>query len=106
MAKMMSRPKRMQKAVDKIRDGIDEIRSLSEEYQEWYDNMPEGLQGGGTGDKVQEVASLFNDQSDEGDSALTRLEDLISTLNDTADELESVADEVEGADLPRGFGRD
>jgi len=106
MAKQLSRPKRMQAAVDKIRDGLDELHELSTEYQDWYDNMPAGLQDGATGEKVQEVAQLFNDQADNGDTALERVTDLISTLNDAADELEGVADEVEGADLPRGFGRD
>lgn len=106
MAKQLSRPKRVQAAADKIQQGLDDLRELAEEYQDWYDNMPEGLQNGATGDKTQEVAQLFNEQADEAENAVGKLNDLISTLTDTADDLENVVSEVEGADLPRGFGRD
>ena len=42
MARQLSRPKRVQAAADKIQEGLDALRELAEEYQDWYDNMQIG----------------------------------------------------------------
>lgn len=72
-----------------ITDGVSEIESLQEEYQEWYDNMPEHLQEGDTGQALSAIGEIS-----------------IPELNhSTLEELRDWFNEIEGQDLPRGFGR-
>lgn len=62
-----------------IRDAAEAIRDLGSEAQESFDNMPEGLQQGETGE---------------------RLENRASEAESRADELEQLAEEMEGLDEP------
>jgi DNA repair exonuclease SbcCD ATPase subunit len=69
---MKSRPKRWAKAIaeaqgilEKISDlaeelngAVDNVHSIQEEYEEWYANLPEGLEGSTTADKLQAVIDL------------------------------------------------
>jgi hypothetical protein len=82
MAKQQSRPSRWGQAADNAVAALEALKEVQEEYQEWYDNMPEGLQQGATGEKLQALADI----------------DLDSALE--------AATEAQGADLPLGFGRD
>jgi hypothetical protein len=64
------------------------LEDIKSEYQDWYDNMPEGLQDGPTGEKLCEITEL----------------DFEPDLD--LDSVEEVIDAAENAELPRGFGRD
>ena len=77
-----SRPERWNAACAKAHEALDELKELQDEYQEWYDGMPENLQQGPTGEKLEEITNLD-------------IEGAISTV-----------EEIEGVELPRGFGRD
>lgn len=77
-----SRPARWAQACAKMREGLDELTSLQEEYQEWRDNLPENQESSPVAEKLDAVADL----------------DL--------DSVESTLSDCEGADLPLGFGRD
>ena len=84
----------MNSAIEKAKEAItdcdgplEELQGLQEEYQEWYDNLPEsGMDT--VRDKLEEIANFDFDVSGDLDS------------------IESVKDDAEGADLPLGFGRD
>lgn len=70
-ARQPSRPKRLQAL-------LSEAEALLESYTDWKDNMPENLQEGGTGEKLQS----------------------------TVDSLEQVVELLQNIEVPRGFGRD
>jgi hypothetical protein len=79
---MASRPKRWAAAVAKLQDGLSELADLKEEYSEWKENLPESLQESPVGEK------------------LSAIEDL------DIDTLQGYVDDLDGADLPLGFGKD
>jgi len=56
MKTAQSRPDRLAEAESMMQDAIGIVQELQQEMQDWYDNMPENLQGGGKGDEVQEAA--------------------------------------------------
>lgn len=88
----MSRPKRWSKAVQEGRDALsvlesafEELREIQEEYGEWRDNLPEGL------DQAPVVEKL---------DAMVDLDLNMDTW------VEDTLDEAENMELPLGFGRD
>lgn len=90
--RMMSRPKRWSRAVLDARQALSEVegaletlKEIQEEYQEWRDNIPEGLEESPVVEKLDAVVEIDLEMD--------------SWVEDTLDELESV-------DLPLGFGRD
>lgn len=102
---MKSRPKRWAEAVAEAQtiieqidtlvedlDGaVDNVRSIQEEYREWQENLPEGLQEGVTAEKLEAVLEID-------------LPDSISP--DDLEEVTTAIEEAEAIDLPLGFGRD
>jgi hypothetical protein len=73
-----------------ISSALTDLQDLQSEYQDWYDNMPEGLRDSSpTGEKLGEITNL-NIDPDATD----------------LDEIESMIDDLEGADLPLGWGKD
>lgn len=80
--KKLSRAGRWAKACADAGAALSELREVQEEYEEWRDNLPEGLQNGPTGEKLDEVCEL----------------DIESAIE--------VVDEAKEVDLPLGFGRD
>lgn len=58
-------------------DATNTLLDILDAYQEWRDNMPPGLAEGPTADKIEEVLRL-----------------------------RPLVEELYGADLPKGFGRD
>lgn len=72
-----------------LNDIASELRTLGEECQEKYDNMPEGLQQGDTG-------QLLQTRAEECDSKANELESAASTLDSFADEGET-EDDIESA---------
>jgi len=78
----MSRPKRWAEACSKVREGLDELRQLQEEYQEWLDNLPENLEGCALAEKLEAIIEVGT-----GD-------------------IEGGLEDAEAAEFPLGFGRD
>lgn len=72
-----------------LKDSLEELHSIWEEYENWKDGLPENLQSSGLSDKLEQVCDL----------------DVASAVQ-FVDEIESLIAEAEGLDLPRGFGRD
>lgn len=64
-----------------IRDAAETIRDLGNEQQEKFDNMPQGLQQGETGQMLESRAQALSDKADE--------------LDTLADELEALGDQPE-----------
>ncbi len=88
----MSRPKRWNKAIlaarhafSDVESAFDDLREIQEEYQEWRDNIPEGLESSPVAEKLDAVIEIDLEMD--------------SWVEDTLDELEN-------AELPLGFGRD
>ena len=87
----------LDEATARFSDAVGELDSLKDEYQEWYDNLPENLQSDSpVADKLQEI--IYMDFS----AVEFILEDLDSNISDA----ENTVSDAEGADLPLGFGRD
>ena len=86
-------------AKEKLADvllSFEEVKAVQEEYQEWLNNMPEGLQQSPTAEKLEEIVYLDFDSISEDafdfDSVLCEVDDLLA--------------EAEQVDFPLGFGRD
>jgi len=77
--------------LETVSDALAELKEIQGEYEDWFDNLPEGLQDGPTGALLAEITNL--DIPEE------------ATL-DTLDDINTLTDEAEGMELPRGFGRD
>jgi uncharacterized Zn finger protein (UPF0148 family) len=80
----MSRRKQIDEIGSALSVAISDGQSLKDEYQEWRDNIPENLEESPVVEKLDAIIE-----------ALERLE-----------EVEDIQQEIEGADLPLGFGRD
>ena len=92
----VSRRKRFDVAVERaraaaldLRTSMDDLEGLKDEWQEWFDNMPENFQQGTLGAKLEECAELD-----------------LWMLESAADEVDSMVSTLEELELPRGFGRD
>src|SRR5262245_33891188 len=104
LKKNASRPERWQHACAALRkayedleaaagvfnETLEELKSVQEDYQSWFDNMPESLQQSATGEKLNQLTDL----------------DLEMDAMSAVQEFESTLDEIENAELPLGFGRD
>lgn len=67
------RRKALEDTKQKIEDVLEELKILQQEEQDYYDNMPEGIQAGEKGDISQTAI-------DEMESAISSLEDAISNI--------------------------
>ena len=90
MSKTRSRPQRWADAVaraelasDALREAMNDLKEVQDEYQEWYDNLPENLQSSPVAEKLEEICQL--------DLEFENIE---------------ILDEASAVDLPLGFGRD
>lgn len=68
---------------------LSDLTELQSEYRDWLDNMPENLQRGPTGEKLEAVCGLD-------------LEGTAASVSEAA----GVAGEAEAMDLPLGYGKD
>ncbi len=91
-----SRPKRLaeysaraEQAAGELRDALQELYELQQEFQEWRDNLPENMGSSATAEKLDAICEID-------------IESQISMI----DETDAVISEFTEADLPRGFGRD
>lgn len=66
--------------VDGVRAVLEEIRTLGEEQQGKFDNMPEGLQQGDTGQLLEERASQCEEWAGEIESACDAYDSKISEI--------------------------
>lgn len=73
---------RWSRAASKASESISELIGLRDEFQDWYDNMPENLQQSALGEKLETITQIDLDSA------------------------ESAIEEADGADLPQGYGRD
>jgi hypothetical protein len=80
--KQQSRADRWAEAAADALRGLEELKSLQEEYEEWKESLPENLANSPVGEKLEEVCGI----------------DLASAVD--------VVSECDGIDLPLGFGRD
>ena len=79
----LSIAKRFENALGKLSEAFSVFNDLKEEYQDWRDNLPENLENSVVAEKLDEV------------------------LNCSAfDDIENAQGELEGLELPKGFGRD
>ena len=88
---------KMQDARDALDEAYQHIRDVQEEYQEWYDNMPEGLQDGATGEKLQMITEI-DLELDMDALALPEVE-----IEIDLSEIEQQLDEAENVRPPTGI---
>lgn len=77
-----SRGARWSDASSRASAALEELKSIRGEFEEWKDNLPESLQSSPVGDKLETICDI----------------DIQSAID--------LVGELEGADLPMGFGRD
>ena len=82
MSRGKSRTQRWADACAAAQSAIQDLVDLQQEYQEWLDNLPEGLDESPVADKLSEVCDLDIEGA------------------------QGMVAEFEGVDLPLGFGRD
>ena len=70
----------------KVEDQMSELQSVHDEEQEYFDNMPEGIQSGSKGDKVTEDIQQMSEASDAMSEAMNWLQTASSTLEGLTDE--------------------
>ena len=58
MPKRLSRAERWQVAAMHAHDALTNLYEIQQEYQEWYDNLPESLQNSSTGQKLEAVCNI------------------------------------------------
>jgi hypothetical protein len=92
----LSRPVRWQLACSRaillageLEEALSDLVDLQSEYEEWADNLPDGLRDSPVAEKLEAVVSL----------------DLEGACSSAA-EIQGIANEAEDVELPRGFGRD
>lgn len=71
------RRKRIRNALNLIEQARDILDECAQEEQEYFDNMPEPLQGGERGEKAGEDANTLSDAHDEADALAGNLSDLL-----------------------------
>lgn len=69
------RRKRIEELSTKLSECKEEADALQEEEQEYYDNMPENMQGGEKGETAQSAIDAMQEASDNIDAAIGNLND-------------------------------
>jgi uncharacterized protein YukE len=90
-------------APDALKDLAQQLRDLGEETQSSFDNMPDGLQQGDTGQMLEERISNCEQWADEIEQVADQLENTIAEIEDKkAEDLESLGydPDEEGAEEP------
>lgn len=90
---------KLEKHRDDATDIQGQLESLRDEEQDYYDNMPEGLQSGDKGDRAQEAA----DSLDEAVNQIETVHDILDEAHGYSDKeekqtaLEAAVEEIENA---------
>lgn len=92
VAKLTAAKEKAEEAQGEAGEALSELNELKSEYEDWQGNLPENLQNSPLGEKLQAVADL--DIPEEWDSSTS------------LDDVEQLIGELEGVELPLGFGRD
>lgn len=71
----LKRRKRLQELNQKLEALAVELEEIAEEEREYYDNMPESLQGGEKGERADEVATLLMEESENLLEIIGRIEE-------------------------------
>ena len=85
--------------LNELDSALDNLRDVQSEYSDWYDNMPDGLREGATGEKLAAITEIDFDSSSFIDHDEIEFEVDLDTITDALSD-------AEGAELPVGFGRD
>lgn len=80
----------MTAARDELVAALGDVKAIQEDFESWKDNLPESFQGTTLGEKLEAVCEF----------------DLEPDENSGVDDFEELVGNLEGADLPLGFGRD
>lgn len=78
---------RIEEAANEFNSILANLRDIQSEYEDWQGNLPENLAYSAVGEKLDAIVDLDLDDIE-------------------LDEFSEKVDEVEGVDLPLGFGRD
>jgi len=90
-------------ASNNLSTAMQDLADVRDEYQEWYDNMPENLRyNSPAGEKLETICNL--DITDEIDLDIEQV--VQDAIDEATQDIVNVLDEAEGAELPQGFGRD
>jgi hypothetical protein len=84
---------RVKNAADDLAQSLMDLHAVQNEYEDWKDNLPENLQSSALGERLEAVCDL-------------EIEEAANDPLDNWGDVESLLDEVEGIELPQGFGRD
>lgn len=84
--------------VEELRSMIDTIRELGEECQGSYDNMPEGLQQGDTGQLLEERAQGLDSWADDLDTAADDIETQLSDFDEKVEAYQTYLEEKDQYD--------
>lgn len=68
------RRKRIEEALVKLEEIKDEITAITEEEQEAFDNMPEGLQSSVKGEAMQSAIDALSEAESDLDSVISQLQ--------------------------------
>jgi len=71
-----SRSERLSDAEGRIASACEDVRGVGEELREWFDNLPEGLQGADKGDALQTAADELESIADEASDVASRISDV------------------------------
>lgn len=96
---------------DAMRSVAEEVRDLGAECQEKFENMPEGLQQGDTGQMLEERASNCESWADEIEQAAEALDEKLGEIDKTfspenVEAWAAVHAHVNGGDVPEPFEED
>lgn len=69
------RRKRLQEALDLLTQAKAIIEECTEEEQEAFDNLPESIQYGQQGERMEEILDILNEAQDSIDEISTNIED-------------------------------
>ena len=95
---------RLESATSDFESAMQALADVRQEYQDWYDNMPEGLQSGAAGEKLEAVLEIdVENVSVDADEIRQAIQNAVEDV--IADAID-VLDEAENDELPIGFGRD
>ncbi len=73
-----TRRKAIEKIVSELQGLQAKLTDIAGEERDYYDNMPENMQGSEKGERAEEVANTLQEAADEIDNIIGNLEDTTS----------------------------
>jgi chromosome segregation ATPase len=87
----------LHESLSHIEDALSNLQEIRSEYEQWYDNLPDGLKESPVGEKL----SILNEIDLQHD-----VPELSEPEEPDFSYIENAAQEILDAELPLGFGRD